>query len=102
MPFTFNGDWIPSKEQPLEPKGPKGPVKIRLEKRKQTVVTIISNIPLSDSEIKTLASNIKRALGCGGAVKNQTIEIQGNHVEKVQKFLHEKGIKAQCPSKKKP
>lgn len=97
MPFTFNGDWIPSEEKKVS----KGPVKIRLEKRKQTIVTVIANLPIEGKELKELASDLKKFLGCGGGVKKDAIEVQGDHAEKVATFLKDRGIKAQCPSKKK-
>ncbi|EFB40340.1 hypothetical protein pah_c207o029 [Parachlamydia acanthamoebae str. Hall's coccus] len=41
-----------------------------------------------------MASDIKKKLGCGGAVKENDIEIQGDKVEQVKKMLMEKGIKS--------
>lgn len=98
MPFTFGGDWIP----PEEKKESKGPVKIRLEKRKKAFVTVVMNLPMNANDLKNLASQLKKTLGCGGAVKSDTIEIQGDHIEKVHQFLQAQGIKAQCPPKKRP
>lgn len=100
MPFTFNGDWIPSKPEPSQEKPVKGPVKIYLEKRKKALITVISNLPMNPVALKALASDLKKTLGCGGSVKKNTIEIQGDHQEKIKEFLQKKNIKAQCRSKK--
>lgn len=90
MPFTFDGQWIPTED----PSKKKGPVKVRLVKRKQSVLTVILNLPLPEKELIDLASKIKKKLGCGGAVKESDIEIQGDKVEQVKKILEEVGIKS--------
>jgi translation initiation factor 1 len=91
MPFTFDGQRIPA-EDPSKKKS--GPVKVRLVKRKHSVLTVILNLSLSEKELIDLASKIKKKLGCGGAVKGSDIEIQGDKVELVKKILEEVGIKS--------
>lgn len=91
MPFTLDGQWVPS-EDPLKKKS--GPAKVRLVKRKQSVLTVILNLSLPEKELIDLASKIKKKLGCGGAVKDSDIEIQGDKVDQVKKLLQESGIKA--------
>ena len=66
MPFTFDGQWIASNNPS---KGPKKTVKVRLIKRKQSVITAISNLDLTEKDMVELASNIKKSLGCGGLLK---------------------------------
>ena len=44
-------------------------------------VTTISGVPLADSELKALASALKKRCGCGGGLKDGVIEIQGDHCE---------------------
>lgn len=92
MPFTIDGQWVPSK-QPPESKSNK-PVKVRLVKRGKSILTVVLNLTLSEKELGDLASHIKIKLGCGGAVKEDTLEIQGDQVEQVKKILLEKGIKS--------
>lgn len=92
MPFTLGGDYIPNEELPPKPKGP---VKVRLEKRGNATVTLILNLPLKPDALTELAAKLKRKLGCGGAVKEGVIEIQGEKVEQVKKLLLESGIKSQ-------
>lgn len=86
MPFTIDGEWVPSK--PVAKESQK-PVKVRLVKRGNKVLTVILNLPLSQDEMEKLASKIKRTLGVGGSVKDQTIEIQGDKVEEVKKLMRE-------------
>lgn len=88
MPFTFGGDYIPNPETK-----PKKPIKICLEKRRGKFLTKILYLPLSSSDMQQLASEMKKKLGAGGSVKNEQIEIQGNRMEEVKKFLIAKGYK---------
>ena len=88
MPFTLGGEYIPPEE---EKKGSGKPVKVRFEKRKKALLTVVHNLERDD--LKEIASKIKARLGCGGSVKMGKIEIQGNKVEEVKKILLEMGIK---------
>lgn len=89
MPFTIGGDWVPNKPEEEPPKQPKKqrPVKVRLQKRGRVVVTVILNLNKSPSELKELAAELKRECGSGGTVKDGVIEIQGDHVKKVEESL---------------
>ena len=40
-------------------------------------VTTISGVPLAEDALKELASALKKRCGCGGALKDGVIEIQG-------------------------
>lgn len=42
-------------------------------------VTVITGVPLNSNELDDLAKELKRKCGCGGTVKNGTVEIQGDH-----------------------
>ncbi|WP_028695577.1 translation initiation factor Sui1 [Pseudomonas cremoricolorata] len=57
-------------------------------------VTTVSGVPLAGDELKTLASNLKRRCGTGGALKDGVIEIQGDHVELLIAELVKLGFKA--------
>lgn len=93
MPFTVDGQWVPTAPEPRKPSGK--PVKVRAEKRGNALVTVVLNLNSDENELKELASMLKRRLGGGGTVKNGVIEIQGEKQEAVRKLLWEKGIKAQ-------
>lgn len=70
-----------------------GPVLIRRETkgRKGKGVTTVSGLPLAAAELKTLASRLKQLCGTGGAVKENVIEIQGDHRETLQAELKSRG-----------
>lgn len=56
-------------------------------------VTIITGIPLNYDQLLKLAQQIKRKCGAGGTVKNDIIEIQGDHRNTLLKELTGKGYK---------
>jgi len=57
-------------------------------------VCVIYGLNLPADGLKTLCKKLKGQLGCGGAVKADTIEIQGDHREKILTLLEKEGIKA--------
>ena len=61
--------------------------------RKGKGVTLITGVPLADKDLKRLAKSLKQKCGCGGAVKNGIIEIQGDHRENLEKELVDLGYK---------
>ncbi|WP_301099465.1 stress response translation initiation inhibitor YciH [Otariodibacter sp.] len=60
--------------------------------RKGKGVCVISGLSLEGKALVSLASELKRRTGCGGAIKNYNIEIQGDHREMLKKILEEKGF----------
>ena len=56
-------------------------------------VTVIMNLQLTPADRKALAKQLKKACGVGGAVKEETIEIQGDNREKVIATLKKIGYK---------
>ena len=59
--------------------------------RKGKAVTLITGVPLSAAELKRLARELKARCGSGGTVKDGTIEIQGDHRDKLTEVLRSKG-----------
>ena len=56
-------------------------------------VTLIKNLVLSEDDLKSLAKKLKQACGSGGTVKEDLIEIQGEHREKIAEVLQLLGYK---------
>ena len=52
----------------------------------------ISGLDLSDEELKKLAAELKKRCGCGGSVKNEMIEIQGEKRDLLKQLLEQKGF----------
>ncbi|TMD69313.1 MAG: stress response translation initiation inhibitor YciH [Chloroflexi bacterium] len=72
-----------------------GIVRIMRDKKHRggKTVTVITGIPSTAGEITALAQRLKKLCGSGGTVKDGTIEIQGDHCDKVQTKLTELGYK---------
>jgi translation initiation factor 1 len=56
-------------------------------------VTVVHNLRLTPADLKKLGKRLKQACGSGGTVKNGTIEIQGDHRDKVVQALQSLGYK---------
>lgn len=70
-----------------------GIVRIRLETRGRggKGVTVITGVPLNESELVKYAKQLKQRCGTGGTVKNDTIEIQGDHRDLIMSELTKMG-----------
>jgi translation initiation factor 1 len=70
-------------------------LKIRRETngRGGKAVTVVFELPGNEAYFKELASKLKTHCGTGGAFKGETIEIQGDHREKVKAYLEKVGFK---------
>ncbi|SPW67018.1 translation initiation factor Sui1 [Escherichia coli] len=56
-------------------------------------VCLITGIDLDDAELTKLAAELKKKCGCGGAVKDGIIEIQGDKCDLLKSLLEAKGMK---------
>ena len=56
-------------------------------------VTIVRGAPGDAASLVRLGQELKAACGSGGTVKDGTIEVQGDHVEKVIALLQQRGHK---------
>ncbi|MEC7838975.1 MAG: translation initiation factor Sui1 [Chlamydiota bacterium] len=57
-------------------------------------VTVIKGLAFTQEQLRSLATELKRKLGVGGAVKEGNIEMQGDHVAFVIKYFASKGIQS--------
>lgn len=55
------------------------------------VVTLVKGLPLAGDALKTLASQLKKKCGVGGALKGDTIEIQGDRRDILKQELETLG-----------
>jgi len=57
-------------------------------------VSVISGLPLAGEELEALATRLKKLCGAGGAVKQGSIEIQGDHRDRLVVELQKLGFEA--------
>ncbi|MWP49959.1 MULTISPECIES: stress response translation initiation inhibitor YciH [unclassified Gilliamella] len=76
---------------------PKGDGIIRIQRqtsgRKGKGVCVITGFDMNDAQLLQLATELKKRCGCGGAVKDGAIEIQGDKRELLKSLLESKGFK---------
>ena len=66
---------------------------VRLERKGRggKSVTLVEDLQLADQDSEALLKQLKAKLGTGGAVKNGTLEIQGDHRDAVIALLCARG-----------
>ena len=60
---------------------------IKKEKRRGKVVTIIEPFYISKENLKSLIKELKSKFGCGGTIKNNSIELQGKLSLELKEYL---------------
>jgi translation initiation factor 1 len=66
-------------------------VKLDTSGRRGKTVTMITNIQHNPQVIENLERKLKQHCGAGGTSYAKTIEIQGDHVDKVRSLLQKEG-----------
>jgi translation initiation factor 1 len=67
-------------------------INVKVNKRRYgKEVTVIEGLDPTDIDLEDLSKFMKARLACGGTVKGSSIELQGNHRERVKELLTEKG-----------
>ena len=56
-------------------------------------VTVVDGIQLPQNEMHSLLKQLKAKLGTGGAIKDSSIEIQGEHCDKIMAGLEKMGYR---------
>lgn len=74
---------------------PDGVVRIQREVKGRggKAVCVIYGLSGDETEIKQLLKELKNKCACGGAIKDGTIEIQGDNRDKIRDILTAKGYK---------
>lgn len=81
------------RKEPVQRSG--GIVKVRKETggRKGKTVTVVTGLQHDPATMERIARELKNFCGAGGTVKEGTIEIQGEQIERVSKKLEEMGYR---------
>ncbi len=69
-------------------------IKVYVTKKKfKKLVTVIEGI--DKAQLDSTAKSLKQKLACGGTAKEGIIVLQGNHKDKVSKYLRDMGYPAE-------
>src|SRR5690554_95909 len=83
----------PGKSNPGKPTDGIVRVSRETQGRKGKGVTVIAGLNLPADALEKLAKELKQRCGCGGAVANGRIEIQGDHRDRLVEELTRRGWK---------
>ncbi|HVX62338.1 MAG TPA: translation initiation factor [Pirellulales bacterium] len=68
--------------------------RLTVEKRpKGKLATVVRGLPAEGNDLAGLLTQLKNACGAGGTVKDETIELQGRHLERVREVLRQIGYR---------
>ncbi|GLR76104.1 stress response translation initiation inhibitor YciH [Aliivibrio sifiae] len=95
MSLVYSTDVGRIKQEEVKQERPKGDGIVRIQRetkgRKGKGVCVVTGLDMDDTQLKLLAAQLKKVCGCGGAVKDGDIEIQGDNREKIKDFLIKQG-----------
>ena len=67
-------------------------INVKVNKRRYgKEVTVIEGLDPTDIDLEDLSKYLKGKLACGGTIKESSIELQGNHKDRVKDLLAHKG-----------
>jgi translation initiation factor 1 len=71
-----------------------GRLSVNLEKRPSNrVVTLVRGLPGGPAFVRSVARALKTACATGGSVDGNTLELQGDHRERVEEWLRRNGLR---------
>ena len=63
-----------------------------VQKKYGKYITVIKGIDATKIDMRELLKKLKSKLACGGTYKNEQIELQGNHKERIGSILEKEGF----------
>ena len=104
-PLVWSSELLPARGTPSPDRAAPGPVpapvlsgsvRVRLERqgRGGKVVSVVENLTGHPAAIEEIATKLKSACGAGGTVRGKTIEVQGDHRDRIVAVLATLGIAA--------
>ena len=68
--------------------------RLSLEKRaKGKRVTVIRGLSAKDNDLPSLLTELKSACGAGGTLQEESLEVQGEHLERIRNWLQNAGYR---------
>lgn len=84
----------PRKTEPIRIPPETQTARLAVEKRpKGKVVTVVSGLDPDGNDLADLATRLKTACGTGGTLKENCVELQGDHRDAAEKALRKIGYK---------
>ena len=86
---------VPDRPLPevLKPSGPaRAVVRMERKQRRGKEVTVIDKLELRPADLETWCRELKKALGCGGAVEDGMIVLQGDLRQRLPELLTARGV----------
>ena len=81
-------------EAPFRIPPEKQTARLAKEKRKKgKVVTVIRGLPDEGNDLPSLLTQLKTHCGAGGSIKDESMEIQGDHVDRIRELLKNQGFR---------
>jgi translation initiation factor 1 len=84
-----------AKARPPAPGGPPADGIVRVGRtrggRGGKVVTQVTGLPGGEAELKAALKELKRLCGSGGTVRDDAVEVQGDHRERIVAHLEQRG-----------
>ena len=81
----------PSLKPPMRPE--EQTARVSVEKRKRGKIATVVRGLAEGEYLHAMLTNLKTACGAGGTVKDGEVEIQGDHLAKVQQLLRDEGYR---------
>lgn len=94
MPEDDPFDEIPDPTDPMSDLS-RAEQRLSIDVEKRTYdkpVTVVEGFDTDTVDVDDIASDLKSAVGAGGTVDDGTVEIQGDHRERVRDLLEKKGF----------
>jgi translation initiation factor 1 len=81
-------------DEPLPSASSRIVAKLRMERKGRggKTVTVIDGLPRNAAFLKELCQDLKRAAGCGGAVLDGAVELQGDLRDRAREILVRRGF----------
>ena len=94
--YSTEGPIAPSPEaESPAPAAGKGGIRIRLDRRASgRLVTVVSGVPGGPAAVAALGRDLRAACGAGGTARADTVELQGDHRDKVEAALAQRGLRS--------
>ena len=68
--------------------------RLSIEKRKKgKVVTVVGGFPAAGNDLPGLLAELKNLCGAGGTLKDEVLEIQGQHLDRIRDHLAKIGYR---------